>query len=1347
MERGFDPPPIGSPHLLPTHELSDLEFEDFTERLLNAQKFLTSDEHRVVRVDRYGRRGDPQDGIDFEGAFRDGRTADWQCKRYREFLPGDVRKAVAALNHDADVHHLVLSCEASTAVRREMRNHVDWVLLDKRALGRLVDDLPLHKRRDVLDATWGRARRRQLMASPGQDLFISLDSFVELGQDATKPLNDRGPLMGRTAALETLDQAMDRRRDWPGVVLLSGPGGRGKSRLLREGLQRAQLRDPRIPIVVLAPNMPLGSSAMADLPGQPAVVVVDDAHADPSSLGLLVTYAAQVPETQLVVSFRPTSADAVRNQFTTFAPSDVLEVDLGQLSGAEATRLVEGLVQKAGLDASWDLVSYLAGQARHSPHVAVITVNLIASGDLQGPLAVDSSLRERVLGRYFDVTAGIDGSASELVRRTLAVYAALAGIDDGDLDTRRLIATAVGVDVAQLLTITAALRTRGVLVRSHGTRVAPEILGDDALERVSSIDNMTTGFVDMLWEIFSTGYGMQLILSVTDLDWRLSQQGQSPVGEVIWQHIRTGLLQPSLSRTQEFLSRVTRLAITRPDRFLPLLEELRHRLDGPESPPSYSPGNTASATNAPDATASDIESEPDRLHDPDSRKEHLGLAPIGPSDIRRLLARAYGHCAQANPHLLEPALDALWALARVTHDHTNEPDHPVRVVADRLADLGNPPDPSFPERIVARVRDWLRTPGRDDDLVTPLFPLNSLVVKQGMQIRQARRHEIQLHGYLIRPESVRVLRDEIRSLLAEVAVDVDLRRASIAVELLGTLMREPHANNTVQPSLKQILAWENDDIATMESLTTAARTTGSAVIRRRIREEITWESQRARSPHVRHAAMTLLAELDSRPEDDLFELLLHGWHVEESWRDRDVPSLKSTIQETQRELSAEANMTPDQRDATTHREAERTVALHRSSERDLQDAIITGLIELSDESLVAQVDSAACEVRAARTRQAPLLWALINQLGADIPDRVPGIVREILSRPPGGLDTELRLLLAAWARNAPDSLSEWLGDLARHPEVVSLAVAQCFEQFGWSGIGPLRHLYELGISHEDEATRLAFQQAGAFLLRASPGPYARQLLASAASPWMCVHLIQEACRYQGIEWGASIEDADVGAVLDLIERAGLHEYVVQQVLAGIASRHPFAVLDHLGNQEFLWRRTSNVVAGLPEALENGSPAVAAWLLERAPGLDPLARRSVLDVAIPRMGPQVATALEDSVERLSSDELLALCRSLQDITFWPVNQSLLARAVVVRARSLDVRVADDMDGYLRSAMIMRSYGFSNGVSDEVERGRELLRAAADSENEAYLREVFCQSLRNLDQVAERLLRDDAEEEQE
>lgn len=47
-----------TPRLVPTPSLSPVEFEDFTERLLSAQRFCSSEVRRVLRVDRWGRPGD-----------------------------------------------------------------------------------------------------------------------------------------------------------------------------------------------------------------------------------------------------------------------------------------------------------------------------------------------------------------------------------------------------------------------------------------------------------------------------------------------------------------------------------------------------------------------------------------------------------------------------------------------------------------------------------------------------------------------------------------------------------------------------------------------------------------------------------------------------------------------------------------------------------------------------------------------------------------------------------------------------------------------------------------------------------------------------------------------------------------------------------------------------------------------------------------------------------------------------------------------------------------------------------------------------------------------------------------
>src|SRR3712207_2820647 len=130
------PLPGKNPELLPTPSLSWEEFEDFTERLLSAHRFCADPVRHVVRVERWGRRGDKQDGIDFEGDFSDGASASWQCKRQDALIPADVRAAVKACTFEADVHHLVFSGEASRDARDEMAKYPNWELLDQRGLGR-----------------------------------------------------------------------------------------------------------------------------------------------------------------------------------------------------------------------------------------------------------------------------------------------------------------------------------------------------------------------------------------------------------------------------------------------------------------------------------------------------------------------------------------------------------------------------------------------------------------------------------------------------------------------------------------------------------------------------------------------------------------------------------------------------------------------------------------------------------------------------------------------------------------------------------------------------------------------------------------------------------------------------------------------------------------------------------------------------------------------------------------------------------------------------------------------------------------------------------------------------------
>ena len=108
------------PELLPTPSLTPDHFEDFTEALLHRQRFVAGPARRLVGVSRWGRRGDKQDGIDFVGAYDDGKTVTWQCKRIDELTPTDVKKYIKENAYTADEHVLVFSGLAKPKARAEV---------------------------------------------------------------------------------------------------------------------------------------------------------------------------------------------------------------------------------------------------------------------------------------------------------------------------------------------------------------------------------------------------------------------------------------------------------------------------------------------------------------------------------------------------------------------------------------------------------------------------------------------------------------------------------------------------------------------------------------------------------------------------------------------------------------------------------------------------------------------------------------------------------------------------------------------------------------------------------------------------------------------------------------------------------------------------------------------------------------------------------------------------------------------------------------------------------------------------------------------------------------------------
>lgn len=1330
---------IGPSRLPPTDELTDQDFEDFVERLLAASKFRFPPAVRVDAVERWGRPGDPQDGIDFLGDLSDGRKATWQCKHYKKFTAADAAKAVRDCTYLADVHHLMLSRLASTDVHAEMQGHAKWVLVDQRGLAQLLDELPPHKRRDVLDATWGATTRRRLMANPGEDAFLTLDSFIRDRLSPDTLLNDLGPMVARQDELSALHSALDRDGDPPQVVLVVGPGGRGKTRTLTEALRRAEERAPEVPILVLSPGRPPDPSALTELPRVPSVIVVDDAHRFAESIGAVLGYGRQVPGTQLIFATRPSGREALERECAQrLGPSDVRVVQLAELALRQARALVEGLAK--GLELPYALTEHLASQATRGPHIAVIAINLIRRGELRKGLAVDEGLRRRVMERYYDVVAGdFEGLPAYASRRLLAVYAALGSVDADDSALEDAVATIVGVDRVAVLRLQAHLVDNGVLQVGDGRmRVVPDILGDDVLETEAAAGQRDTGFTSQLWSAFGATHGLSLLLNLAELDWRLRERGGPDVLGGLLDVLRDQLAVAPWAEIVAILRRTKQLAFTQPHRFIGILDELLASVEDRDD----------EVVGAEAASPGDLADESPASYSAAALRALAGLPPAQVEDVKAALAPLYGNCATAAPDLLEHVLDILWRLRRDDRrPPMQHPEHPERVVGDVLGDLSHLPDASFPERIVARIEAWLREPD-EDAVATPLFALHSLVVKQGTSTSQTSKRSLSIGTWFASPARVRPLHDVIRALLLPVASGGDLRRAGAALDLLGDMLRQPHTTTSATVSDVQVIAWEDDDLATIAGLRHVAETTDSGVVRRIVRSKVSWSSARARSIPVRHAALELVTLLDERAEDDLAETLIGGLTISEpSRRNVPVPSVADLTAAEAADAARVEAAPPAERQQADNADLHRRVQERREAQDRLVVAVADALANRPRAEAVAMLDKCAREAAVLRPRRPLGLPPLMHQVAQRHPEVMRDLVTAVAALDAGPLDESLYVLLAAWARADPDGVVGWLGDLEEHRAAVRIAVAEDFARYDWGSKGPpFERLFERGCGDHDDATRTAFLAASHFVLAADAARGASLLLASNAPALACVRALEQACGYEGAPWGEQLTAMEAAAVLDLVDRAGWHEYTLQQIVSGIARSHPRLVLDHLasaGEQVALGH--ADFIDGLSEALGAHGDVVAAWLLDTSNEPADIDRAAVVGFAFADLSASVASALENRVAVATPTALVALCDRLRDLRTWPQRHPALARAALARARELGGNdIVREVTATIQDGTQLRVIGYMNGVSSELNAALVLTDSRRGKEPDEGLRAVFDQASARMRSLAASLREDDDED---
>ena len=821
----------GRRHELPFASLSWDEFERFCKQLLEF-------EHPTARVHHYGTSGSRQRGIDIVVDRDDGTRDTYQCKLVKRCDAAVVRAAVRAHDVEAARNYLLVGTRAQTGARDEIARHPGWDLLDDLDLADRVHRLPLWAARKLLDSFFGPTVRREFLGNAGVGTFLPGDDVLASQLQDNRKYHHRHALVGRTPVLNRLT-ASTNPIEWR-AILVPGRGGIGKTRLLLEFERQVHRLDPHRTVLWLTTESPLSTDVLDELPPEPVILIVDDAHRALNVADLASLVLRRPWTTTLVLALRPQGARPLKAQLAVagWEPAWIDELpELEPLDAGEAVEVVAASPPLSDRDAEM-----LTRVADGVPLLLTLGAEVL-SANASDPrwLLTDDAFRSVILGSWKDEMLGRVGEAEpSLVRELLSVLSALGPISDANRSLMDRIGSFIGGG-HRMIELLASLEEAGILAR-YGSllRVVPDVLADElfAGAAVTSVGR-DTGFVRRLYDQFGDIGLAPLLRSTAELDWRLEIAGSNVdlVGEV-WGLLTDEVHAAAAGGRLALLGRMADAAIYQPRRVLDLV---RWVLDNPAVP--------------------------------ESRGEHL--MPATQDDVREAVAKLLRQVTFRLDHLAE-ALDLLWFLAQSDARPTNQfPDHPRRVLEDVASyDLGKPV--AVQMTVIDRVESWLEAARANTTMtVSPLAILQPLLAKSGYSMR-SRGFTVSFDPFFLDAGATRAVRERTLHIALTQMDTTDIRIAGDAVGLIETALREPVGYFGAQPSPEVTVQWRSEQIGILEQVADRASECPAALVPR-LRQAVWWQARHGVHDTVRAAAQRVIEQLPDTPDTRLAFALAGGW--------------------------------------------------------------------------------------------------------------------------------------------------------------------------------------------------------------------------------------------------------------------------------------------------------------------------------------------------------------------------------------------------------------------------------------------------------------------------------------
>lgn len=822
-----DPPPL---RVLPFH--SDAfaweRFETFCLDVISAQP-------DVVHAEPYGVPGGRQKGIDFVATLTDGRRRTVQARHRKRFARADAERVIRETSYQADEHEVWVTARIGDTAADVLDGHDGWSYRSDEGISHLLRAMPPEIARRIIDRAFGPAVRRAFLGQGGMVGFDATQTYFEPFDRPGRLIRHDLALIGRDDELAALLGAVARPESH--VVVQPGRGGIGKTRLLRSLAHELEVAQG-IRVLFARAGVELTAAVVDELPLEPVVVIVEDAHRADVGLASLLGETARRAELTIVLTTRPAGVEAVVAAATDagLEPAQVaLLPQLRALKPDDVTRLAEAAAGQANVQ-----TRRLADATAESPLITVIGGGLLAREEL-GP-ATDEELRRSVLARFSrEQLGGVTPRVPEAEARALAtLVAALAPLNVEDQPLLQLIAQELDTPPSQVRRWLGELEAAGlVLARGRYRRLTPDVLADELLlEACVDPAGRPTGYADELWSRYSAAAPASLLANLSELDWRPHARGTSLL-DAVWANLEDRFRDADAWGREQLLDVVARAAYYVPERALKIV---KRALSEPARPVDWS-----------------------------------GVGVITDDDSVRAKLPAILRAIAQHPKQVRGAMSLLWELGRddprPLHSH---PDHPVRTIRE-LGGYGRGTSYKHNEALLAVAEGELAKPGADEHHHLPIELVGPLLERDGTT-SEARGRTIQMGSYNVSAEGTKPWRERIRALLVTRALHGSPRERMAVAKLFDEALGLPHGyfGNAVDPEARD--SWHADQNALLTAIAEIEAASTDAALRDALANAINWHAEHDPWPDTRTRAGELLGRL-AGADEELIAVLAHPWDL------------------------------------------------------------------------------------------------------------------------------------------------------------------------------------------------------------------------------------------------------------------------------------------------------------------------------------------------------------------------------------------------------------------------------------------------------------------------------------